>query len=357
MTQNDFRPYWFLMAMIIMTAITWGVGLLDIQYKSEGSLAFDDGFPGALSDWTPAGDPLNITLSEAAVRIERNSPERSYAMRTFPLPPAEELNSRYLRVRGQIATLTQATPIEPERVAAFMIWFQDEANEPINYLTVQALTGDFPKYRAERIVNVPDEARYFVTTLINRESDGAFELTDASVELVSTSTVYRLISPLIYSTWAVMLIIAMLWLVHNGSWAIGVTVTALLALTLVGVLLPESVTTAHILPAYQKLASALSFQHTEPLGVAYKIGHFIFFFALSLILMLNRHSLGLSAFAILAFMIVFALATEGLQLHLFSRSTRLLDIGIDLAGVILGWIIASALHALIRPSHRAAAEQ
>jgi VanZ family protein len=228
-----------------------------------------------------------------------------------------------------------------------MIWFLDDKQETIQYLTVQALTGDFAHYRAERIVSIPDAARYFVTTLINRDSDGAFELTDARVTVVSTSLLYRVISPLIFALWVGLLLAAMLWLLKNGGPQVGFPASVLLLLILTGVLLPESITTNHVLPAYQKVAALLSLQHAEPLGILYKVGHFLFFLALSFTLMLNRYRLRLSAPMVLTFMLVFALATEGLQLHLFNRSTRFLDIAIDLAGVLLAWLIVSKLQSLL----------
>ncbi len=340
----------FLLTMIVATAITWVIGLLDIQFKSEATLAFDKGFPGELSDWVPAGDPDNITLSADSIRIDRNTGERSYAMRTFELPPKEQLLNRKLRVRGKILTISRATPIEKERIAAYMIWFLDKDQEALKYLTVQPLTGDFPEYRAERIVSIPDNARFFVTTLINRDSDGAFELIDANVTLVSGTLLYTLISTAMFALWITLLIMAIWWLIRRGNFGLGLSISALLVLTLVGVLLPESATTQYVLPAYQKLAAALSLERSEPLNIIYKAGHFLFFFAVALLLMLNRRTLNLSATLILVFMLVFAVATEGLQLHLFNRSTRLLDLGIDLAGAVMAWLLVMVLQVLF--SHK-----
>jgi VanZ family protein len=346
MTDSSSSAKAFLAVMVVLTAVTWAVGLLDIQYKAVATLAFENGFPGELSDWKPAGDPENITVSANSVRIDRNTDKQSYAMRVFPLPPAQDLAGRHLRVRGTLKTLSRATPIDPKRVAAYMIWFQDENQETIQYLTVQALTGDFPDYRAERIVSVPDNARFFVTALINRDSNGAFELTDADVTLVSTTVLYSLISPAVFAGWLTLLLVAMFWMIRSGSKKLGLSVSALLLLTFVGVLLPESITTLYLLPAYTKLSSILALENTEPMGHLFKVGHFVFFFVLSNVLVLNRQTLRLSASLILSFMLVFALATEGLQLHLFDRSTRLSDIGIDLAGILSGWLIATSLQNL-----------
>lgn len=335
----------FLMALIGLTAITWAVGLLDIQYKSETGLAFDGGFPGEYKQWKLAGDPINLTLTSSSVKIDRISEKQSYAIRQFPLPPAAELLDRQLRVRGVISTLKQASRTPAKDVAAYMIWFQNKNDETIQYTTVQALTGDFSEYRAERILSVPDEARSFSTVLLNRDSDGSFELTDANVTLVKTTLLYQLISPVVFVLWICLVLAAVSWLVINGGYKIGIVVGFFLALTFIGVLIPESVTSDYIYPAYKKLAQMLSLEHSEPLGIYYKLGHFLFFFAVTLTLILNHQRLQLSAWMILLLMLILAVATEGLQLHLYNRSTRLSDIGIDLAGVALAMFIGLTLGA------------
>ncbi|MDB4224441.1 VanZ family protein [Granulosicoccus sp.] len=329
----------FLAAFITLTACTWVIGLLDIQYKSETALAFNSGFPGDSKQWNLAGDSTKITLTSSSVKIDSVSEKYSYAMRRFALPPTEELLDRPIRVRGDIRTLKQASGIKTDDAAAYMIWFQDENGDTIQYTTVQNFSGDFHEYRAERIVSVPSTARSFTIVLINRDSEGAFELTDADVTLVKTTLLYQVISPAMFLLWMLLVLIAIAWLVIHGGFKIGIAVGFFLILTLVGILIPESVSTQYILPAYKKLANTLSLGHTEPLGVFYKVGHFLFFFSVSLTLILKRKKLQLSVWIILVLMLIFAVATEGLQLHFYNRSTRLFDIGIDLSGVALAVLI------------------
>lgn len=354
---NSNKTWFFLTALLGLTALTWAVGLLDIHYKSETTVAFEGGFPGDSEQWKLAGDPGNITLSTSSVTIHRSTAERSYAMREFSLPPAEELLNRQLRVRGEITTLKQASRTKTEDVAAYMIWFQDQDAEIIQYVTVQALTGDFSEYRAERIVSVPDNARSFITVLINRESDGSFELTNAEIAVVEATWLYQIISPTIFLFWACLVLLAVIWLVRNGGYKIGIAVGVFLALTLIGILIPESVTSNLIFPAYKKFAQMLSLGHSEPLGIYYKIGHYLFFFAVTLTLILNRQRLQLSVLIILLLMLVFAVATEGLQLHLYNRSTRLSDIGIDIAGVATALLLGLSLLARAKKPIRTGDEQ
>lgn len=335
----------FLVALITLTGLTWAVGLMDIQYKSETTLAFENGFPGNSAQWKLAGDPHNLTLSSHSVKMERVSDNRSYAMRQFPLPATEKLLNRQLRVRGIITTIKQASRTRINDVAAYMIWFQNENEETIQYTTVQTLTGDFSEYRAERIVSVPTDARAFNTVLINRESDGAFELTDASVTLVEKTLLYKLISPTIFALWASLVLLAVIWLIIKGGYQVGIAIGVFLTLTLLGILIPESVTNNYIFPAYKKFAQTLSLDHSEPLGIYYKIGHFLFFFVVTLTLIVNRQRVQLSIGLTILLMLIFAVATEGLQLHLYNRSTRLSDIGIDMFGVILAVVVGLSIQA------------
>ena len=209
-------------------------------------------------------------------------PKESYALRSFPVPTPAELGSQKLRVQGVLQTLTPASELPDNKVAAFMIWFQDENRKTFQYTTIQELTGEATIYSAERVVSVPDNARYYVIALINRESDGAFALTDASVTLVSTSLAYRISTTVIFAMWALMIIIAIVWLARRSTRQLGIVTGALIVLTVVGILLPESVSNQQVLPLYRRLASALSLGNTEPLEVIYKTGHFLFLLPASL---------------------------------------------------------------------------
>lgn len=326
--------------MIVLTAMTWVTGMLDIQYQSDKTLAFENGFPGDITDWHQDGDAENLSLSSDAVTIQRHTSNRSYAIRTFTLPDSAEIKTGKLRIRGIIKTLTQASPLEKDHVAAFMIWFRGANDDVVQYLTVQALTGDFPEYRAERIVSIPDTAQAFSLVMINRESNGAFALTDASVAVVGTTPLYGVIGLTLVILWSGLALVAMLWLFRTGGAALMTGLTALVTLTVAGTVLPESITSNQILPLYQALIEALKLSHAEPLGIVYKVGHFLFFFAATLLGLLNYRRLEISMLSILLFMFILAVATEGLQLHLFNRSTRLSDIGIDSLGITLAWLIA-----------------
>ena len=58
------------------------------------------------------------------------------------------------------------------------------------------------------------------------------------------------------------------------------------------------------------------------------------------LLFMQRKSIELSETVIVQFLLIFIVATEGLQLHMFNRSTQFLDMVIDLGGVLLAWLIA-----------------
>lgn len=345
MTQPHAGPKNFLAAMILLTAITWMVGLLDLQFKAEANIGFSTGFPGPISEWVPTGAVENITVTNDVISIDRHAPNRSYAMRTFALPAQAELKRKKLRIRGVIKTLAKASPVMANKTAAYMIWFQDENQDTFRYLNVQALTGDFSTYRAERVVNIPDRAHYFSIVLINRDSDGSFALTDASVTLVSTSLMHFITTSAIFGLWATLLLIATVWVVRHGTWRLGVTICLLITLTFVGIWLPQSLNAKFVLPALKNFAAYLTLETTTPLGFVYKIGHFLFFFAATICLLISSRSLRLSTILVIGMMMVFAVATEGIQLHLFNRSTRLLDLGIDLSGVLLAWMVATGLFA------------
>jgi len=330
----------FLIAIGLVTVLTWAIGLLDMQYTVEKRLAFDSGFPGDTSLWKATGEAQNIEIADDAIRLSRQAEGRSYAQRTFDLPPAEELQDRKLKVQGSVDITKQPTVTDPEQEAAFMIWFLDETSTPTVYLNVAKLDTEIAGTEATRIVSIPEDARYFTLAFNTGDSDGDYALTDASVDVISTNPTYQIISPIIYFCWLVIAAIVIFWLFRNAGGWLSIGLSLLVVGTFIGVLLPETITVGYVLPAYESVARVLAITGNEPLEVMYKIGHFVFFTLVALLIFLNLERLRLGFAIALSYLLLLAVGTEGLQLHLFDRTTRMSDIIIDLLGVLTGMALA-----------------
>jgi len=116
--------------------------------------------------------------------------------------------------------------------------------------------------------------------------------------------------------------------------------------------MPETISTGTVKPIYASLRNLSGLTGDGLLEYAFKIGHFIFFFLSTFILLLYRKKLQLPVWEVFFLVILFAIATEGLQLYLSDRSTRITDLVIDFSAIVVGAILATIILALKTLSSR-----
>lgn len=333
----------FLIALVICTLATWALGLADIKYKQEHNLAFVNGFPGDTELWQRAGDWSNVTIDDEQVTVFRETENRSYAKRHIDLSAYPSLTDYRLRVRGEVHTNKKVENPEDTRGASYMVWLEDIAGENIQYYTVQGLTGDQDSYQSERILNIDETVSAITLVLNSRDSLSSFSLTNASAELLSVTLLYRIAALALIIAWMAIAVLTALWLRQYASRKTFVLVGVLLAAIIIGVMLPETFNIPFIDPLYQQIQHLLPVSDIGSGGLVYKLGHFLFFFLTSVLLMKQARSLPISRVEIAGIMFLLAVATEGMQLHLPNRSTQVFDIGVDSLGILLAWFLAILL--------------
>lgn len=332
----------FIALMAVVTAMTWATGLLDFKYKVESNVAFQNGFPGDISLWERAGDWSNVDIGDTLITVRRDTEEQSYATRRFELPELESRSDYKLRVRGTIKTANYVKDPAGKQGAAFMIWLENDQGEFFRYLTVQEMKGAHDTYQAEKIISIPDAVRSFTLVLNSKESSSSYSLADASVEMISVTPLYRFASTLLICSWLLLFVICAKWLVKNASPVLSTTAAVLVVSIVIGVMLPESALDNIVDPVFGALASKFPAFTQLDAKALYKIGHFLFFCVTSFVLMRNARTLPIKHTMLILLLLLLAVASEGMQLHLFNRTTRLSDLGIDASGILLGWLLASA---------------
>lgn len=334
--------------LVVVTVLTWTLGLLDVKYHLDGDLAFQNGFPGDTSQWQPAGDWSNVVIDDLAIAVTRKTNNRSHVKRTFAFPDNADLSSNKLRIRGTVQTqdFEEIVPDNDGRGAAYMVWLEDADGEVLRYLTIHNLTGEQALYQAERIVSIPENATAFTLVLNSRDSVNNFSLTNASAELISVTPIYKAGIILLAIAWLLVFALSAKWIFKYGSRSLFVTSTLLIIGIIAGVMLPESATDSVITPIFDAISNIIPAFDQGAEQSTYKVGHFLFFFLISMVLSLNAKTLHLNAAMLLILLFLLAIASEGMQLHLFNRTTRIFDLWIDGAGILLGWLVATVINHL-----------
>ncbi len=335
-------PVWFMLGLMLATGFTWVTGLAGVEYDEGPILGFAHTFPGPAADWDTSTELGSVTITKSRLIIERKNAARAFAIRTFRLTDDVRAGGGLLRVSGKVDTLRKPNYEEPDNIAAMLLWFVDGNGRAFNYLTVHALHGTQARYSGSRIVKAPDNARRIAVAMLTRDSDGKFALTDATVQQIATPLSARLVDLALAIIWGTLIVLAGLWMKRHASVKVSGMLLGLVVVTFIGVLMPETARMSILQPAYHWLASMLSVSGDRPLALSFKIGHFMVFFLVALTLLSNKAALGMRTWLVLSCMLLLGIATEGLQLHLFDRTTRLSDLYIDMAGVGLALLLVSS---------------
>lgn len=340
------RRWLFLYGVFAATVITWVVSQNITQYEQNGPVAFQNGFPGDLEQWSRKGGWENILFEQDGIKLHRNVDKASYAVRTFALAPSNNRIHQKLDVSALIKTTTKKPSTDTSNGAAVTVWLQDDSDKVVKYVLVGRLNGLWNQYEVARVIDLTENITRFSFVFYNKQSSAEFALVDASVSLVTEVPAYRNARIAIFFLWSIFLLIALYYLFTHASKTMFGVITAVIVLTFAGVLLPETIRSGAVKPVYDTLHNLIGLaDDPNNLGLkyAYKIGHFVFFFLSTLILLLYRKPLELLAWEIFLLVTLFAIATEGLQLYLLDRSTSIFDLIIDFSAIVIGAILAVSI--------------
>lgn len=340
----------YLFALWTATILTLALSQNVKQFDEHGPIAFQNGFPGDLEQWARRGGWDNIFFEPDSIIVNRIVDSASYAYRTFSLHASDERELEKLRVTGVVKTLTKKADDDISDGGAVMVWLQDDSDKVSTYLNVGKLDGKEDAYEVSRVINLSENITRFSLVLTNKQSTAEFALQDASIELLTEQPLFSQIRIVVFLVWAILLTLALFYLFKRASLPLFVVMSTLMLLTVIGVLMPETLNSTTIKPLYEKLQNRTGLTGDAILEHAYKIGHFLFFFSLSLTLMMYRKALELPIWEIFLLMILFAFATEGMQLYLSDRTSRISDLIIDISAVFVAAMFALMIVSLKQDS-------
>ena len=333
----------FMIFVTIVTLLTWTLGLVDFKYREHSVAAFSDGFPGDLALWERAGDWSNVEFKEDRISIIRNTSNRSYAKRTFYIDPTIDRSTSAIRITGTLEAENTKYDGPSEQGGSYMVWLNTADGDVARYLTIQELRDSVNTYDAERIVSIPQMVTSFTLVLNSRETKHVFSLVDASAAILTINENYTYSTYLIVLLWICIALACLYWLAIRATLSMFIIASFPLAAIVVGVILPDTFMTGVVDPFVLKFVSISTFSNNTTLEIVYKSGHFIFFFMVAFVLFLSASRLSISHTPLAILLGLFAIASEGMQLHLLDRNTRLFDLGVDISGIVLAWLLASLI--------------
>jgi len=275
--------------------------------------------------------------------MHREIDKASLAVRTFALTPSQDRAQHKLKVTGRVNTITKKPANDSSGGGAVMVWLQDDNDKVVKYVTVGKIDGLSDHYEVNRTIGLTENVTGFSFVLANKKTSAEFALVDASVWLVSELPTFSKARIAIFLVWSIILLIVLYYLFTHGSKATFAAIATVISLIIIGVLMPETIRAGTVKPVYDFIQNLTGLAGDSVLAYAYKVGHFIFFFLCTLLLLLHRKTLQLRTWEIYLIVVLFAIATEGLQLYLLDRSTRITDLFIDFSAIVAGAILATVI--------------
>ena len=341
---RGFKQYFFL--LVLTTIITWATGLLDNHYQPlQGVAGYGEVFPDDSESWRLVGNEELLNPEPGKFLISADTGFQTRAEYLVDLPEMISTDYTHVRVRSIVKTLERPSRSSLKTDAGVLIRLRDANGDVVSRAWVSQLTGEFTTQKAEQLIALDSKATSAQLLFTNRASDGRFELEQASLDIVRVSPAYELaIFPALVVLWGASLLMGGYYLATRMGTKRTLLLGGALLVLVGGVILPTGLREILVTPVHNLIKSTGLPGANLPLLYYYKIGHFLTFFVVSLVLFQNKIRLVLSRFDLFAVMFLLAVATEGAQLHLFFRTTQILDIVIDVSGVVLALLV----HQLLR---------
>ncbi|MFK8078789.1 MAG: VanZ family protein [Granulosicoccus sp.] len=329
----------------LATLLTWIVGTQDNRYIALEHEGYGEIFPSQLKHWTKVGGSRLEGSDRPTISVIPESGGNSGATFTIALPESLPPDYTLIRVRSIADTLMRPSDPSLATDAGVLLRQLDKNDRIFQHRWVSRLTGEFNTHRDEFLTSIEPRTAAIKIRFSNRKSDGSFSLESVHLDIVKTSHIYTyVVLPFLLLMWAVLLVISAVYVAKKSGRKTMLALACIVAFMLLGILLPTSLRDLVVNPIFDQLKAIGLAGNNLAMVHYYKAGHFLVFFLVSLLLFYNAKTLEISKLELFGVMALVAIATEGAQLHLFFRSTRPMDIVIDIAGVALALLVYRATH-------------
>ncbi len=347
-----------LILMALLTGMTWLIGTQVDRYTVQTS-AVPAVFPGASGDWRLRENWKDIdtlagfSVDGDSIRVERTTAGISTVELRVPLPEKKNAGTKLLAS----AELSAEAVSGGEKVwhgLLYTIWFYDKNGDRIRKAarTVQALRGNTSPAQYSREIELPAQAVEAGVGLRMFESTGTAIMRQPSLQVVAPWAGYRTVILGVLAVWSVFALTVLISLAKAGNLWVAIIPIAVIAVIAAGVSMPSEDLKRLTLPIEHAAGGALPYLRELGLYSVSKIGHALAFALLALLSCCVKKRLGASWLGIVCFLILLALLTEGVQLFFVGRSTRGVDMMIDLAGASVGAATFTVLWLLSFPFRR-----
>ena len=340
-----------LWAFAILTLITWIVGILVPHHVPiSPQTEIHQGFPGTSEDWTFTGQPCEVQFKENELVINRSDPGTSFA--NFRLSPNEarvgDESAIEIRMHAK-CRLPKFRNVRKPRGAVYVSQ-HDSSNKKIGRTLIGVFRGRGGEGHWSVVVRPKKETKSYEIKFGLLACQGEMSLSDLKFQFVKSYLPFQWVFGALSFAWSAFSIFVVIHFFKSGQARSLWLPAILVGIIVIGIFLPVDMIYGLLLPlddSFNRLHAEypdwMLFQFD-----AIQLGHTLSFAAFSLVALLLRDRLRISVYQLVAVFGLLVLATEGMQLFLSNRSANLPDIGMDVAGIVVGCLAFAFISSITR---------
>lgn len=336
---------------VICTAIT---GAAFVQYKAAFTVLDFTQSPGAIEDWSIRGPEGDVGITNAELHLRRSSEDLVSAFRHFQIKEmVEDGPNRYFVNVSTTITKTTSDP-NPRSVSfdesSIMVisFFSGDGERLIVHIPVDITHGQSIE-AVNDYISVPLEASELAVGFYIRKADDQFSISDLKLAITQKRDSYPYLVGLLATAFLVYLLMIIRQMLSSGS--------ASLSFAYAGTILGGAVVV--LIPGLKERAYSWLWQFQTPdqpellASIATfladnieQLGHLSVFLVISLAAFSLSSKHQSSAISVAIGLVLLALGTEAVQLHISDRSATTLDLAYDGLGIAIGAAIFYVPHLL-----------
>jgi len=321
---------WHVLAALLLALATWFAGQPEVRFS-----AIADPLVVSHENWRVIHSASIERLEDNALIVRSGNNRRGRALAEIDI--GESTTDRYWNIDLVVERLSKRDGLSLQANARVVLgWLKD--GERTGWAPTQLLSPFGNVTRVDTVIRVPPGANGVRVGFVVPRAGSEWQLSAPRLLPVVQAPFVNAAPIVLAVLWTVLLLSLLSRAVRRASrWRPGAVMLGLL-IVVVGAGASREMMAQFVKPLIFLGSSVFGVSAGWASLLIQKGGHFAAFMLLTVALLSARTVLALRTGSILIFCIAMAVVTESLQLYVVGRSPRLIDLVIDFAGIVTGFV-------------------
>lgn|GEM_PF-2471268 len=321
---------WHVLVALLLALATWFAGQPDVRFS-----AVSDPLVMSRENWRAIHTATIEHRADGVLIVRSGSNRRARALAEIDI--GESTTNRYWQVDFVIERLSKKDGLSLQANARVVLgWLND--GERIGWAPTILLSPFGNVTRVNTVIRVPPEANGARVGFVVPRAGSEWQLSAPRLQLVVHAPFANTAPIVLAMLWTVLLLSLLSRAMRRASrWRMAAVMLGL-AIVVIGTGASREMMAQFVKPLVFLGSSVFGLSAGWASLFIQKGGHFAAFMLLTVALLSARAVLALRTGSIITLCIAMAIVTESLQLYVVGRSPRLIDLVIDFAGIVTGFV-------------------